>query len=406
MHCLFLGIAKHFFKVWVSNNILTEREFGIIQDRVDSFKTPPDIGRIPYKINSKFSGLKADQWKNWTLYFSLFALKDILPPRDYDCWLMFVKVCSKICRRTINLSELDGIDEGIEDFCTKFEQLYGNPALTPNMHLAGHITDCIRDHGPVYAFWLYAFERMNGILGSFQTSNHNVTVQLMCKFLSMQLVTLDKWPAEYKDEVEQLFHPYLKEAGSLSETSCSTEGIQSVKPLPPISEKAFLPEELLEVEKVVNSLNEDCKVQVLRLHKCTSSLAISNSITLASTGSRHGNCAKIFVGDTLYEIDSFINITAMVMDDSNTVKTEKYWLVRCFSHAHHQCRPWFGYPTQVWSTALSQEFSYFLLTQIDTRVVFVQSKVKFGNVIGENNVIVAVPIPFSFDTIVHDIMAT
>ena len=56
------------------------------------------------------------------------------------------------------MKDLDSIDEGIHDFCTKFEQLYGKESITPNMHLAGHITDCIRDHGPVYAFWLYALK--------------------------------------------------------------------------------------------------------------------------------------------------------------------------------------------------------------------------------------------------------
>ena len=34
------------------------------------------------------------------------------------------------------------------------------------MHLAAHLTDCVRNHGPVYAFWLFAFERMNGIASS------------------------------------------------------------------------------------------------------------------------------------------------------------------------------------------------------------------------------------------------
>lgn len=92
MHSLFLGIAKTFFRTWVSQNVLTEDRLPLIQKRVHAINCPPDIGRIPYKIVSKFSGLKADQWNNWTLYFSLYALKDLLPPRDYECWLLFVKV--------------------------------------------------------------------------------------------------------------------------------------------------------------------------------------------------------------------------------------------------------------------------------------------------------------------------
>ena len=56
------------------------------------------------------------------------------------------------------LSDLEIIDQAIEKMCKTFEELYGKANLTPNMHLAGHITDCMREHGPVYSFWLYAFE--------------------------------------------------------------------------------------------------------------------------------------------------------------------------------------------------------------------------------------------------------
>ena len=209
MHCLFLGIAKKFFTVWLSKGILPQNQFSILQSKVDSFECPPIIGRIPYKIASKFSGLKADQWKSWTLYFSLYALKGTLPHRDYDCWLIFVKVCTLICKRCISLCDLDGIDQHIENFCIKFEELYGKNNLTPNMHLAAHITDCIREHGPVYSYWLYAFERMNGILGSFQTSYHDVSVQLMRKFSSMQQVCIDQWPDEFQDEFLPMFQERL-----------------------------------------------------------------------------------------------------------------------------------------------------------------------------------------------------
>lgn len=59
MHCLFLGIAKKVFKIWLSNDIVSEDQLVHIQKRVDEFRCPPDIGRIPYKIVSRVSGLKS-----------------------------------------------------------------------------------------------------------------------------------------------------------------------------------------------------------------------------------------------------------------------------------------------------------------------------------------------------------
>ncbi|SMN02307.1 hypothetical protein SPONN_807 [uncultured Candidatus Thioglobus sp.] len=382
MHCLFLGIAKTFFKTWVAQNILTEDRFPLIQERVDAFNCPPDIGRIPYKIASKFSGLKADQWKNWTLYFSLYALKDLLPPRDYDCWLVFVKACSSICRREISVLELEGIDTKVQTFCEMFERLYGMNSLTPNMHLAGHITDCIRDHGPVYAFWLYAFERMNGILGSFQTNNHDVTIQLMRKFLNMQGVSLDQWPQDVRSEFLVLFQKCCKESGSLSETNFSVDTFEQ-KALPPVSEKAFQDHEMLKVEAVMCSLYPNSSIQVLRLYRSSMAFAFNDSIKLASNYSKYSKCSKEFVGEKLFEINHFLQCT--VIADCT--------LVHCSPYISHQCKPWFGYPTQVWSPVLETDFDYFMLNQINSRVVFVQSNVNFGRVIGIHNVLVVSPIP-------------
>ena len=70
---------------------------------------------------------------------------------------------------------------------------------------------------------LYAFERMNGVLGSFHTNNHNVTVQLMRKFVSMQLVSTDQWPGEFRESFGPLLQPHLKEKGSVAETVCPNE---------------------------------------------------------------------------------------------------------------------------------------------------------------------------------------
>ena len=78
MHNLFLGTAKHQIRVWKDLGILETPTLNVIQNRVDQFQCPSDIGKIPQKIASGFSELTADQLKNWTLLFSMFALRGIL----------------------------------------------------------------------------------------------------------------------------------------------------------------------------------------------------------------------------------------------------------------------------------------------------------------------------------------
>ena len=53
-----------------------------------------------------------------------------------------------------------------------------------------HILNCILDYGPVYAFWLFSFERYNGILGSYKTNNRSIEIQLMRHFV--QEMEIDK----------------------------------------------------------------------------------------------------------------------------------------------------------------------------------------------------------------------
>jgi hypothetical protein len=100
------------------------------------------------------------------------------------------------------------------------------------------------------------------------------------------------------------------------------------------------------------------------------------------------------VDKKLFEINHFLQCTVIV--DGSECITQRHWLVHCSPYASHQCKPWFGYPAQVWSPVLETDFDYFMLNQITSRVVFVQSNVNFGRVIAKQNVLIVTPIPFNF----------
>ena len=54
------------------------------------------------------------------------------------------------------------------------------------MHLHGHLRDCILNYGPLSSFWVFAFERYNGVLESFVNNWMTPEQQMMTKFLSYQ----------------------------------------------------------------------------------------------------------------------------------------------------------------------------------------------------------------------------
>ena len=114
-------------------------------------------------------------------------------------------------------------------FCQRCERQYGKDVVTPNMHMACHLCECIRDYGPLNHFWLFAFERFNGILGQFPTNNRSIEVQMMKQFLNDQEVMfifcifcifsklcLYSLPDEYKQDFEEVFEFKIQKRGTLS----------------------------------------------------------------------------------------------------------------------------------------------------------------------------------------------
>ena len=222
MHNLLLGTAKHMVEIWKKRGILTDKELNMIQEKVDSFVAIPDVGRMPTKISSAFSGFTAQQWKNFTIFFSLFALKGILPPSHYNCWQLFVKATYLYCRRTITEEQLTEADMYIMLFCDRVVFLYQKDACTINMHLHGHLAECVRTYGPVYSFWLFAYERLNGIMGSYHTNGHNISLQLARKFFGSNAFAPCNWPTEFVDEFYPILERFNYQKGALVQETFST----------------------------------------------------------------------------------------------------------------------------------------------------------------------------------------
>ena len=102
MHNILLGTAKLMITIWKEKSIISNRNLDRIQSQVDRFVTPPDVGRIPHKISSGFSTFTADQFKNWTLVYSLIVLKPVLPEADLLCWYIFFQACQLLCSHAIS----------------------------------------------------------------------------------------------------------------------------------------------------------------------------------------------------------------------------------------------------------------------------------------------------------------
>ena len=159
MHCLWLGIAKLLTKHYFQSGLLSKQNVIDIQAKINTVRVPSSVGRIPYKIASGFSSFTADQWKNWTLIYSSVLLKNYLPTSDYQIWMLFVRATSLLSKKIVTSNEIQTADRLLLQFCKSVQRQYGEAFCTPNMHMALHITEVIREFGGLHAYWCFSFER-------------------------------------------------------------------------------------------------------------------------------------------------------------------------------------------------------------------------------------------------------
>ena len=242
MHKLLLGTAKRVLTIWKKReNILNDSNFTCIQACVDRFVVPSDLGRIPTKISTGFNGFTADQWKHWIIIYSLICMKKYLPDSEFKCWQLYVSAVFIICSSAISASMIETADHCVLQFCELYESLYGEEKCTPNLHLHCHIKQSLINYGPAPSFWLFSFERLNGMLGKFHTNSHSIEVQLMRKFIVSQQI--HHYPFKHSSGIDDDLMTILlnahKSPGSnqLSDRVESTSS--SVKLLPQIKQCMF-----------------------------------------------------------------------------------------------------------------------------------------------------------------------
>ena len=219
MHNLFLGTAKHTLNVWKELGILTEEKLQLLDQKLTNIRAAADVGKLPTKLVSAYSSFTADEFKNWTILFSVYGLKDILADQHLECWRKFVLACRIICSRVITQTDIRMADMLFVEFCRTFERLYGEERVTPNMHLHGHICECVSDFGPIYSFWLFSFERYNGILGGLPSNKRDIETQFFSRFLREVQCLDSQIPENFRDEFSQEFASLLdpKDRGSLAQ---------------------------------------------------------------------------------------------------------------------------------------------------------------------------------------------
>ncbi|KAI8985713.1 hypothetical protein BD414DRAFT_394137, partial [Trametes punicea] len=226
MHNLFLGLVKtHFYHIWVQLKIFRKsKELNRVHQILSELRLPSRLGRLPRLIGEPAGGsLTADQWLILAMVVGPLAVSSLMFNRIHlpELWeeiatgesddnRFFQKRLDALRQRVVqrrkasqkakrgSMIEPKGYytsmtsaseprrstrarkptekakqaDKLLREYCVELVELYGAGVIRPNHHYATHTAEFIRDYGPLRGYWTFIFERLNKILKSFRTNNH------------------------------------------------------------------------------------------------------------------------------------------------------------------------------------------------------------------------------------------
>lgn len=217
MHGL-LGVVKLLMSLWFdtchsSADWYLGKYSTLIDDRMVSIKPPSEISRTPRGIAEHRNFFKANEYRNWLLYYSIPVLSGILPSKFYNHMLLLVKGAYLLLQKSISKDDLKEAEMLFYSFTFLHDSLYGERYCTSNVHHLLHIAECVRLHGPMWSsLSAFDFENWNGDFKYLFHGTQHVDTQIMNSITLMQALPEFAEKLDFGSE-EYLFYTRLTKEG-------------------------------------------------------------------------------------------------------------------------------------------------------------------------------------------------
>ncbi|KII86134.1 hypothetical protein PLICRDRAFT_115269 [Plicaturopsis crispa FD-325 SS-3] len=204
MHNIFLGLICHIFMEILFKAYMFSGAGGAHSEQqrfekiVNAIKWPSHITRLPKNLGTNQSLKKADEWRRLLtvtpviLWFTWSrGHGDAIPPgappipqgatrnpshsreyrKIYSAILLLCAGVRILASRQISMAQARVGQDFLSQYCRSLKLL--GISTTINHHLAMHYLKFIKLFGPIYAWWLFAFERFNGMLEKVKHNGHD-----------------------------------------------------------------------------------------------------------------------------------------------------------------------------------------------------------------------------------------
>ncbi|RDX45606.1 hypothetical protein OH76DRAFT_1357452 [Lentinus brumalis] len=161
--------------------VLDQATINQVREDISATYFPSWMERPPRNFGSPSHGkLKADQWRTVCTVSLVITLcrvwgapgaldKHRLLLENFVCLVCAVDLAT---RRTMDPKRIRKFDSYMLRYLTTLRELFGH-RLVPNHHMSLHLWECLSLFGPVHAWWVFPFERYNGLLANLNTNSQS-----------------------------------------------------------------------------------------------------------------------------------------------------------------------------------------------------------------------------------------
>lgn len=174
MHTIFLGITRNFISMWLHRSNFKQRWYigkrrNLLNKRLLNQLPPSEVQRNPRSFDEmKF--FKASEWMNILLFYSVSIFDGVLDVDYYQHWLLLIELTHLSTQSGITRADISRIDFLSREFIAGVVTLYGEEYCSYNVHQLSHVSDCVKNWGPLHVYSCFVYETNLGIL---KRSIHN-----------------------------------------------------------------------------------------------------------------------------------------------------------------------------------------------------------------------------------------
>lgn len=190
MHSVCIGVLKQNFTYWFDSahrfmSFSIRTKIDIINKKLENIHVPKTINRKPGKIES-FGTWKANEYRNFLLYYGPSVLKNVLPNEYYQHFLLLSYSIYTFLQEEISKDEFTEASRKILKYVNEFEDLYSINGMRHNVHLLSHIPSCVINNGPMWAYSAFNMENKNSQITRVIKGTRYVVQEAANKYCIMQ----------------------------------------------------------------------------------------------------------------------------------------------------------------------------------------------------------------------------